>query len=627
MAKRLLSVQKIVNLSSDPATGSAGELYYNTTTNAFKYYNGTAWSEIQGGGGAEVTVSETAPVSPSIGDLWYNSSVAKLFIYYDSTWVEAGGGGGSGGASTIADLDDVSISSLADNNILSYASTTLLWKNQGLAAAIQEVDGSGSGIDADLLDGQHASYFLNTSSSAQTKAGDLTISGNLTVNGTTTTLDTTTLVVEDKNIELGVVTSPTDTTADGGGITLKGSTDKTFNWVDATDAWTSSEHLNIVSGKSYYINGVSVLSSTAIGSGVTSSSLTSVGTIGTGVWQGSVIGATYIDSAIARLASPTFTGTPAAPNAAVDTNTTQIATTAFVVGQGYLKSATASLTYAPLASPTFTGTVTADTLDLTTAATTTNATSYWVETGSDGVVRPKTIANVRTEIVTTSAVNSAAATTVGIITSGTWQGSEISTTYTAAKVTSVNGSTGAVTGLAVTSGKLSQFAATTSSELAGVISDETGTGALVFANSPVFAGTPTAPTPPSTSDNNTIATTAFVNAAVGTREVIPLDNISSDFDSKKIRFIPKYDNEVVQFTNPYELILMINGIIQKVDHPDVVWQSGIPREGFFLDWEGYIQFSEAPPAGSTFDARLFPVGNKDNSLYYPFSAVDIFLGA
>lgn len=57
----------------------------------------------------------------------------------------------------------------------------------------------------------------------------------------------------------------------------------------------------------------------------------------------------------APLASPTFTGTPAAPTAAVDTNTTQVATTAYVIGQGYLKSATANSTYAPLASPTFTG--------------------------------------------------------------------------------------------------------------------------------------------------------------------------------------------------------------------------------------------------------------------------------
>lgn len=38
-------------------------------------------------------------------------------------------------------------------------------------------------------------------------------------------------------------------------------------------------------------------------------------------------------NAKAPLASPTFTGTPSAPNASVNTNTTQVATTAFVVGQ------------------------------------------------------------------------------------------------------------------------------------------------------------------------------------------------------------------------------------------------------------------------------------------------------
>ena len=78
---------------------------------------------------------------------------------------------------------------------------------------------------------------------------NVTLSGNLTVNGTTTTIDSTTLTVEDKNIELGKVDTPTDTTADGGGITLKGATDKTFNWVDATDAWTSSEHINLGDNK------------------------------------------------------------------------------------------------------------------------------------------------------------------------------------------------------------------------------------------------------------------------------------------------------------------------------------------------------------------------------------------
>ena len=78
---------------------------------------------------------------------------------------------------------------------------------------------------------------------------DLTLSGNLTVNGTTTNVNTTNLVIEDKNIILGDVETPTDVTADGGGITLKGTTDKTFNWVDSTDSWTSSEHLSLSTAK------------------------------------------------------------------------------------------------------------------------------------------------------------------------------------------------------------------------------------------------------------------------------------------------------------------------------------------------------------------------------------------
>lgn len=126
-----------------------------------------------------------------------------------------------------------------------------------------------------------------------TISNNLTVTGNLTVNGTTTTINSTTVTIDDKNFTLGDVASPTDAGADGGGFTLKGATDKTLNWVDSTDAWTSSEHFDLATGKSYYVDGAQVLSKTALGSGVLSSSLTSVGTIGTGTWQGTAIGMTY----------------------------------------------------------------------------------------------------------------------------------------------------------------------------------------------------------------------------------------------------------------------------------------------------------------------------------------------
>ena len=92
--------------------------------------------------------------------------------------------------------------------------------------------------------------------------------------------------MDDKNIELGSVAVPSDVTADGGGITLKGTTDKTLNWVDATDSWTSSEHFNLLTGKAYYINGTSVLNATTLGSAVVSSSLTSVGVVTVGTIDG-----------------------------------------------------------------------------------------------------------------------------------------------------------------------------------------------------------------------------------------------------------------------------------------------------------------------------------------------------
>ncbi len=96
---------------------------------------------------------------------------------------------------------------------------------------------------------------------------------------------------------------------------------------------------------------------------------------------GSAVGGTT-DVNLAPLASPAFTGTPTAPTAAVDTNSTRLATTAYVIGQAASATpvmdgsaaAGASSRYAradhvhptdtsraPLASPAFTGTPTAPT--------------------------------------------------------------------------------------------------------------------------------------------------------------------------------------------------------------------------------------------------------------------------
>lgn len=101
---------------------------------------------------------------------------------------------------------------------------------------------------------------------------------------------------------------PSDTAAEDGGIIVKGTSDKTFLWrgVDGGvtyNSWLSSEHMDLATGKNYYVNGILIASDTnkvigptngggqgqinlggggtayTLGSAVTGSSLTSVGTL------------------------------------------------------------------------------------------------------------------------------------------------------------------------------------------------------------------------------------------------------------------------------------------------------------------------------------------------------------
>ncbi len=129
-------------------------------------------------------------------------------------------------------------------------------------------------VIADLLTKNNPSFTGNAT------GVNLTLSGNLTVNGTTTTIDTTTLQVEDKNIEIGKVSSPSDTTADGGGWSLLGSTTKTFNWVNATDAWTSSENIQVASGKTFIGDGstLTTLNASNLASGTVATARLGTGT-------------------------------------------------------------------------------------------------------------------------------------------------------------------------------------------------------------------------------------------------------------------------------------------------------------------------------------------------------------
>jgi hypothetical protein len=85
---------------------------------------------------------------------------------------------------------------------------------------------------------------------------NLTLSGDLTVNGTNTILNTSTLEVEDKTIEIAKVSSPSNSTANGAGIIIEAGsdTDKSILWDSTNSNFTSTEHVNVPSGKSYKVN-------------------------------------------------------------------------------------------------------------------------------------------------------------------------------------------------------------------------------------------------------------------------------------------------------------------------------------------------------------------------------------
>ena len=123
--------------------------------------------------------------------------------------------------------------------------------------------------------------------------GALRIKGDLFVDGTQTVINSTTVELAD--FIVGIATTATsDALADGAGIQI--GPNNTLLYDHTNTSLKSSENLNLTTGKTYKINGTDVLSATTLGTNVVNSSLTSLGTIATGVWQGTAINDTYIDT-------------------------------------------------------------------------------------------------------------------------------------------------------------------------------------------------------------------------------------------------------------------------------------------------------------------------------------------
>lgn len=106
---------------------------------------------------------------------------------------------------------------------------------------------------------------------------DLTFAaGVFTIGGSQTLINAPDVRIRDNNIILGNVVTPTDITADGGGITLLGDTDKTILWSDSSNVWefsnsirvpslsVNNQFIHMISGATWDINGIQLSANNAL---------------------------------------------------------------------------------------------------------------------------------------------------------------------------------------------------------------------------------------------------------------------------------------------------------------------------------------------------------------------------
>ena len=231
----------------------------------------------------------------------------------------------STGSSAPTSLENAELAYAEGTNILYYGTGT--GGAGGSATSIEAIGGDGyyNTLSTNQTVSGNKTYtgtldFSGATVQTFTCAQNLIVSGNLTVSGSTTTVNSTTTTIADLNIELAKGAA-NDAAANGGGITVdSGEGDKEWKWLNATDSWTSNQNIEVAgSSLKYRIDGVDVVTKTGLGSTVVGSSLTSVGTIGTGVWAATDVavahGGTGASTAAGALANLGLTATAAELNA------------------------------------------------------------------------------------------------------------------------------------------------------------------------------------------------------------------------------------------------------------------------------------------------------------------------
>ena len=227
------------------------------------------WVEYGGGAVADGSITSAKIANDSIINEDINSSANIALSKLASDPLARANHTGTQAASTISDFDTE-----VANNTAVAANTAKTGISTAQADLLSATAGTTSASKALVVD----------SNKDLTGINDLTVAGDLTVSGTTTTVNVEDLTVDTADITI-MNGNTTASAADDSGIKTQIGTSsfKTLLWKHATSAWTSSDNID---STEYKIAGTTVLSGSTLGSTITGSSLTSVGTLASGVLTG-----------------------------------------------------------------------------------------------------------------------------------------------------------------------------------------------------------------------------------------------------------------------------------------------------------------------------------------------------
>ena len=291
------------NLSGATFTGLVGTVASTTTTAGLNIPHGTA------------------PTTPVNGDIW--TTTGGLFMRQNGStqqFVDFGG------TQTISGNKTFSNASLTLGNSTA-ASTYNLGTGATLTATTKAINIGTAGVSGSTTN-------ITLGSAVAGAGGTTTINGNITATGTTLTLGNST-AASTINVGTGATLTATTKAVNIGTSGVAGST--TNIAIGSTTGTSTTTLQGTTNGVTAAADTNSVaLATTAYVVGQAGSATPLVdGTaaVGTSLRYARQDHVHPTDTSRAATASPTFTGTPLSTTAAVDTNTTQIATTAFVVGQ------------------------------------------------------------------------------------------------------------------------------------------------------------------------------------------------------------------------------------------------------------------------------------------------------